>query len=335
MVKAGRVNVETLYLIEKGALLFMSVNLIAASLGLDTLAWSKNSETEFVFGWNSWIQTDISNSGVLVIRDRNYDSSECTLDSCSANEYAGRLFLVLNLLALCLLGFCCAITLEMAVFHFTVSAKKIANVLMAVLAFTFNLISWSYWSAESDTSEISKENAGNSTFYGRSFWYSVFGCFFLFVYCILVIKQNVINYLDKQKDREDARPLSVSRIPSARGGKEHKNEQISALLQSRVVMSESDPPPPPSTPDLPRKLTADPDSNSAQIRRPDPTLALKNVPPPLPPRPNKDRMPMPPVMRIAPNPAEYRRRSRGLPPIRKSSADEEIPVDNEITVDNV
>jgi len=325
-VKAGRVNVETLYLIEKGILLFMSVNLIAASLGLDRLAWSENSETEFVFGWNSWIQTDMSNTGVLVIRDRNYDSSECTLDSCGSNKHAGRVFLALNMLALSLLGFCCVITLEMAVFHYTVSGKKIANALTAVLAFTFNLTAWSYWSAEANTSEISKENAGNSTFYGRSFWYSVFGCFFLFAYCILVIKQNIINYLDKQKDREDATPLSASSIPSSRGGKEHKDDRITALLQSRVVVPESDPPPP-STPDLPRKLTADPGSNSGAIRRPDSTLALKNVPPPLPPRPNKDRMPLPPVMRVAPNPAEYRRRSRGLPPIRKSSADGEQPVD--------
>jgi len=318
-VKEGRVDIETVYLVEKGALLFLSVNLIAASLGIDKLAWSDNSGTEFVFGWNSWIQTDTSNSGVTVIRDREYGSNDCTLDSCDANKQAGLIFFTLNMIALFLLAGCCIISLEMAVFHFTYSYKKVINAIMAVLAFTFNLTGWCNWIANSNTTEISQANAGSSTMHASSFWYSVFACLFLFVYCILVLKQNVANLLDKRKPREEVRPLRAAHVPTARDGSRHENKNISRLLESRVITTEKDPAPP-IVPEIPRKLTAETDEESVKVLPPPvPTLALKNFPPPLPPR--KDHMT--PVERFSagsgPGLARKRSRSRGLPSVRTVS----------------
>lgn len=323
-VKKGRVNIETLYVIEKGALLFLSINLIAASLGIDKLSWSENSETEFIFGWNSWLQTDSSNTGVVVIRDREYGSSACTLDSCDANKHAGSIFFGMNIMAIILLSFCCIINLEMAVFHYTNTSKKIANAFMACLAFIFNITAWSFWTANSDTIEISQANAGNSTMHACSFWYCVLACLFVFMYCILVLKQNVANLMDKKKLREEARPLPAANIPTARGGRKHQNKDISKLLNSRIITSDKDPPPP-TVPELPRKLSHshEGDEEPGTILTPAPNLALKIVPPPLPPRKSKQQMP--PVVRLsaaAPvdKPRTARSRSKGLPSVRTSMA---------------
>merc|ERR1719193_1918194 len=106
------------------------------------------------------------------------------------------------------------------------------NAVMAFFAFVFSLTAWANWIANSETTALSQANAGNSTMFASSFWYSVFACFFLFGYCVLVIKQNVENFLDKQKPREDARPLPASAIPTARGGREHRDRNISTLLKS-------------------------------------------------------------------------------------------------------
>jgi len=330
-VKAGRVNIETLYLIEKGALLFLSINLIAASLGVNKLAWSQNSETEFVFGWNSWIQTDSANSGVIVIRDRKYGSSQCLLDACDANDHAGTIFMVLNMLATVLLVCCCFITLEMAVFHHTRTIKKAMNVIMALLAFTFNLTAWCFWVANSDTEALSQANAGSSTRYASSFWYSLLACFFLFMYCVLVMKQNIANFVDKRKEREDARPLPAASIPTARGGRGHQDKDISKLLQTRVITKETEPAPP-IIPELPRKLSSNPEDDEAIIiRRPESRLSLKQVPPPLPPRTSY----VTPVERLAPSPPTKkgphslpRRRSRGLPSVRAPPALKPEPVES-------
>jgi len=317
-VKEGRINIETVYLVEKGALLFLSVNLIAASLGIDKLSWSENSGTEFVFGWNSWIQTDTSITGVTVIRDREYGSNDCALDSCDSSMQAGLLFFSMNMITLILLACCCIITLEMAVFHFTYSYKKVANAIMAILAFTFNLTGWCNWVANSKTSEISQANAGNSTVWASSFWYSVFACLFLFVYCILVLKQNVANFVDKKKDREDVRPLPAAIIPTARSGSSHDNKNITRLLESRILKSEKDPPPP-TLPEIPRRLTGDTDEESVKVLPPPvPTLALKNLPPPLPPRTTKEHKT--PVERFSGTGGGRKRgRSRGLPSVRTVS----------------
>jgi len=299
--------------VEKCALLFFSVNLIAASLGVDKLSWSENSETEFVFGWNSWVQTDTSNAGVIVIRDRSYTSGACTVSACEANDSAGRIFFVLNMMTLVLLACCCILSFEMAVFHHTVTIKKVINAIMAVCAFLFNLTGWANWSATSDTTAISQLNAGNSTMLASSFWYSVFACVFLFIYCVLVIKQNVENYQDKQKPREDVKPLPASMVPTARGGRNHKNENISTLLKSRIITKEVEPPPP-TVPAMPLRLS-NPEGKSSAGNRPAP-------PPPLPPRVSKMdnpaiKMPSAPAPPKTP-PNAPRRRSRGLPAVRTS-----------------
>jgi len=309
VVKTGRVNIETLYSVEKCACLFFSINLIAASLGIDKLSWSENSETEFVFGWNSWMQTDTSNAGVIVIRDRDYTSSECTVSACEANESAGRIFFILNMITLVLLACCCFFSFEMAVFHHTVTVKKVINAIMAICAFLFNLTAWANWSATSDTSAISQFNAGNSTMLASSFWYSVFACFFLFGYCVLVIKQNVENYRDKQKPREDARPLPASMVPTARGGRNHKNENISTLLKSRIITKDVEPPPP-TVPRLPTRLSNPENSTAKGSGKP-------SAPPPLPPRVSKMENPGRnlPVAPPAPGKAP-RKRSIGLPAVR-------------------
>jgi hypothetical protein len=319
VVKTGRVNIETLYVVEKAALLFFSVNLIAASLGVDKLSWSENSETEFVFGWNSWLQTD-TNAGVIVIRDRDY--SDCTISACSTNEQAGKVFFVLNMMALVMLACCCILSLEMAVFHYTLTLKKVVNAVMACFAFVFNLTAWANWSAKSQTSAISQANAGNNTMLASSFWYSVFASFFLFGYCVLVIKQNVENYYDKQKDREDAKPLPASIVPSAGGGKNHKNKEISSLLNNRIVTKEIEPAPP-AIPPLPGRLSNPERTGSGEGAPPRPTTStmLKSVPPPLPPRVSPApglKLPTAPEVPTA----EPRRRSRGLPSV-KASADSE------------
>lgn len=321
VVKTGRVNIETLYVVEKGALLFFSVNLIAASLGVDKLSWSENSETEFVFGWNSWLQTDTSNAGVVVIRDRDYSSSDCTISACGANEEAGKVFFALNMLALVMLACCCFLSFEMAVFHHTLTLKKVVNAVIACLAFVFNLTAWANWSAKSQTSAISQANAGNRTMLASSFWYSVFACFFLFGYCVLVIKQNVENYLDKQKPREEAKPLPAAVIPTARGGKNHKNKEISSLLNNRIVTKEIEPAPP-TIPPLPGRLS-NPEEKDKTSRGgappPAPSQTLKSVPPPLPPRVsvNQTRVVKLPAAPPAPE-GVPRRQSRGLPPVRAS-----------------
>jgi len=313
-VKTGRVNIETLYLVEKCALLFFSVNLIAASLGINKLSWSENSETKFVFGWNSWMQTD-TNAGVIVIRDRDYSSTECTVSACEANESAGRIFFVLNMITLVLLGCCCLLSFEMAIFHHTVTLKKVINAIMAVCAFLFNLTAWANWSATSDTSAISQFNAGNSTMLASSFWYSVFACFFLFGYCVLVIKQNVENYRDKQKPREDARPLPASMVPTARGGRNHKNENISTMLKSRLITKDVEPSPP-TVPNLPQRLS-NPEDGAAKgsAKRP-------AAPPPLPPRVSKMENRGINLPRAPPAPKKSpRKRSIGLPAVRTSEAE--------------
>lgn len=329
-VKKGRVNIETLYLVEKGALLFLSINLIAASLGIDKLAWSQNRETEFVFGWNSWTQTDTSNTGIVVIRDRAYTGSECTIASCDATELGGRIFFFLNVMAIILLVCCCVFTLEMAVFHYTKTFKKFMNVFLAFSAFAFNLTAWSFWVAKSDTTPISQQNAGASTRHASSFWYSLLACFFLLMYCMLVLKQNVSNFLDKRKLREEARPLPASSIPTARSGRGYQDKEISKLVKSRIITTGSDPAPP-TIPDLPRKLTAEPDEDAVTIRKPSTRLTLKNMPPPpLPPR-------VTPVVRLAGGPPGLpKRRSRGLPAVRASSlASLEKEVDRESDEDSV
>jgi len=323
VVKTGRVNIETLYLVEKGALLFFSVNLIAASLGIDKLSWSESSETEFVFGWKSWLQTDTSNAGIIVIRDRDYASSACTISACSVNESAGMVFFSLNMITLLLLACCCILSLEMAVFHHSATIKKVINAILAICAFTFNLTAWTNWSAKSDTSAISQANAGNSTIFASSFWYSVFACFFLFGYCVLVIKQNVENYLDKQKPREDAKPLPAAIVPTARGGKNHKNEDISSLLKSRIITKDIEPPPP-AVPELPQRLS-NPEEKSSTTKGSGappapPAKALSSVPPPLPPRVSTMdtkalNLPSAPGAPDAP-PNFPRKRSRGLPAVR-------------------
>jgi len=314
-IKKGRVDIETLYLVEKGALLFLSVNLIAASLGVDKLSWSENSETEFIFGWNSWIQTDTSNAGVTVIRDRDYGSSDCTLGSCDANKEAGMTFFVLNMMALFLLAFCCIISIEMAIFHYTNYYKKILNAIMAILAFMFNLTAWCNWKANSNSTGISQANAGNSTMVASSFWYNVLACIFLFLYCILVLKQNLVNFQDKRKPREEVKPRRSDDVPTARYGREHENKNITKLLQSRIITSERDPTPP-NVPDIPRKLTAEIDEDSVKVLPPPvPTLALRNLPPPLPPRTSKESLT--PVERVSSTQIGVRRkRSRGLPSVR-------------------
>lgn len=318
-VKEGRVNIETLYLVEKGALLFLSINLIAASLGINQLAWSETSETEFIFGWNSWTQTDVSNSGVIVIRNREYFSSDCTVASCDTSRQAGIVFFVLNMVAIALLACCCMINLEMAVFHYTNTYKKVMNAIMAVLAFAFNLTAWCFWVATSDTTNISQANAGSSTNYASSFWYSVFAGFFLLILSILTLKQNVSNFKDKRKVRKDARPLPAANIPTARGGRSHQDKDISKLLQTRVITTDTphNDPPPPTIPEPPRKLSTNPDEDlEAGILEPGPTLSLKNVPPPLPPRTSY----VTPVVRVSTKTTGLqRKRSRGLPPVRTSS----------------
>jgi len=317
-VKAGRVNIETLYLVEKGALLFLSINLIAASLGINKLAWSENSETEFVFGWNSWTQIDSTNSGVIVIRDRKYASSQCTLDACDANENAGTIFMVLNMLAIILLVCCCCISLEMAVFHHTTTLKKVMNAIMTLLAFTFNLTAWCFWVANSDTTALAQANAGSSTRHASSFWYSLLAWLFLSMYCLLVMKQNIANFMDKRKERDDARPLPSASIPQVRGGGRHKDKDISKLLKSRVITKEKEPAPP-TIPELPRKLSSNPEEEAIVIRTPESRLSLKHVPPPLPPRTSYvtpvERLTTP-VERLAPS--LPRKRSRGLPSVRTS-----------------
>jgi len=321
IVKTGRVNIETLYLVEKGGLLFLSINLIAASLGINKLAWSENSETEFVFGWNSWTQIDSANSGIIVIRDREYSGGECTLASCDASENAGTIFMVLNILAIILLACCCAVSMEMAVFHHTKTIKKVMNAIMALLAFTFNLIAWCFWAANSDTTEISQANAGSSTRHASSFWYSLLASLFLFMYCVLVFKQNLANYMDKGKLREEATPLPAASIPTARGGKRHQDKDISKLLQSRVITKEKDPAPP-TIPELPRKLSSNPQEDVITIRTPEARLSLKNVPPPLPPRTSY----VTPVERVSHG--LPRKRSRGLPAVRSSVASKEDSVES-------
>jgi len=327
-VKAGRVNIETLYLVERGALLFFSINLIAASLGIDRLSWSENSETEFVFGWKSWLQTDTSNAGVIVIRDRDYSNNDCAISACDANESAGSVFFFLNVLALVMLACCCVLSLEMAVFHYTVTVKKVINAGMAVVAFVFNLTAWANWAAKSQTTAISQANAGNSTMFASSFWYSVFASFFLFGYSALVIKQNVENYLDKKKPREEAKPLPASTIPTARGGRDHRDRNISTLLKSRIVTAEQEPPPP-TVPKLPERLSLPREEGRRGAGAPPlpPAQSLNDIPPPLPPRVSAaeritkdvDRLPAVPN---APN--LPRRRSRGLPAVRA------VPVSGEV-----
>jgi len=316
IVKEGRVNIETLFLVEKGALLFLSINLIAASLGVNKLAWSENNETEFIFGWSTWTQTDTSNNGITVIRNRAY--IDCTIASCDASKQAGIIFFVLNMLAIILLAFCCIINLEMGVFHHTNTSKKIMNAFMAVSAFAFNLTAWCFWVATSDTTDISQANAGSSTRNASSFWYSVFACFFLFIYSILVLKQNVSNFKDKRKVREEARPLPAANVPTARGGRGHQDKDISKLLQTRVITTDTSrkDPPFPIIPDRPANLSSTSDEEpEANVIAPAPTSSLNNLPPPLPPRTSY----VTPVVRFSTGkPGLQRKRSRGLPSVRTS-----------------
>jgi len=310
-VKQGRVNIETLYLVEKGALLFLSINLIAASLGIDKLSWSENSETEFVFGWSTWTQTNTANTGVIVIRNRSY--SDCTVTSCDLSEHAGIIFFVLNTIAIIMLACCCIINLEMAVFHFTNTSKKLMNAFMAVSAFAFNLTAWCFWAATSDTTKISQENAGSTTRHASSFWYCVFACFFLFIYSILVLKQNIKNCIDKRKLRDEVRPLPAANIPTARDGRGHQAKDINKLLQSRIIIVDNEPTHL-TFPDPPGKLATDSEDEEENIHTQNPVGTSRKEPPPLPPRTSY----VTPVVRLSSaSPGLPRRRSRGLPSVRQ------------------
>jgi len=81
-------------------------------------------------------------------------------------------------------------------------------------------------------------------------------------------------------------------------------------------------PPHTSIPDLPRKLSADPKKESVLF--PDLTLASKNGPPPLPPRPSKDRMPKPPSANYVKRFTEHRKHSKGLPPVAAKTQEREV-----------
>jgi len=316
VIKKGRVNIETLYLVEKGALLFLSINLIAASLGIDKLSWSENSNTEFVFGWSTWTQTDTSKSGVIVIRNRAYSDSDCAVASCDPSEHAGIIFFVLNTMGIILLACCCIIHLEMAVFHYTNTSKKIINAFFAVLAFTFNLTAWCFWTATSDTTEISKTNAGGATRHASSFWYCVFACFFLFIYTILVLKQNFTNCMDKRKLRDEVRPLPAANVPTARDGRGHQAKDINKLLQSRIIIVDNEPAHL-TFPDPPGKLATDSEDEQVNdVHTQTPIVSSNNLPPPLPPRTSY----VTPVVRLSSStPGLPRRRSRGLPSVRTPS----------------